>query len=225
MRAMAIAAITTFVEPNRLSSGWTSGAPRGRTRAATARRCRDIALALLLLAVTLPLLAVVACLIKLESHGPVLYFQDRVGLGGRCFRLWKFRSMRADAEASGPVWAAQYDQRVTRVGAFIRAHRIDELPQLVNVLRGEMSLIGPRPERPNFVEQLIQVIPDFAARTAVPPGLTGWAQVNYPYGASVEDARIKLEFDLYYIRERNALLDLRILLRTVAVVLRRTGAR
>jgi exopolysaccharide biosynthesis polyprenyl glycosylphosphotransferase len=196
-----------------------------QVRANAARRGRDTALSMLLLILTLPLLLIVACMIKLESPGPVLYRQNRVGLGGRCFSLWKFRSMRTDAEAAGASWAAARDPRITRVGGFIRAHRIDELPQLVNVLRGEMSLIGPRPERPIFVEQLIQVIPGFAARTRVLPGLTGWAQVNYPYGASVEDARIKLEYDLYYIRERSALLDLRILLRTVGVVLCRTGAR
>jgi lipopolysaccharide/colanic/teichoic acid biosynthesis glycosyltransferase len=155
----------------------------------------------------------------------VLYRQQRAGLHGRSFNLWKFRSMRQNAETFGACWAARRDPRVTRVGAFIRAHRIDELPQLANVLRGEMSLIGPRPERPIFVAQLIREIPDFAARTRVLPGLTGWAQVNYPYGASVEDARIKLDYDLYYIRNRSLLLDLRILLRTVGVVLRRTGAR
>ena len=198
---------------------------RHQARADTVRRGRDVVLSLLLLCCTLPLLLIVALLIKLESPGPVLYRQERVGLRGRCFHLWKFRSMRTDAEASGPVWAACHDPRVTVVGAFIRAHRIDELPQLVNVLRGEMSLVGPRPERPVFVEQLVQVIPNFHQRTCVPPGLTGWAQVNYPYGASVEDARIKLDLDLHYIRERSLLLDWRILLSTVGVVLRCTGAR
>jgi len=178
-----------------------------------------------MLLLTLPIVLIVACLIRLESRGSVLYRQERVGLHGRSFSLWKFRSMRSDAEALGACWAAQRDPRVTRVGAFIRAHRIDELPQLVNVLRGEMSLIGPRPERPVFVEQLVQVIPDFAARTRVLPGLTGWAQVNYPYGASVEDARVKLGYDMFYIRNRSLALDLRILLRTVSVVLRRSGAR
>ncbi len=189
------------------------------------RRGRDVALSVVLLLLTLPVGLIVACLIRLESRGPVLYRQERVGLYGRCFSLWKFRSMRPDAEASGACWAVQRDPRVTRVGAFIRAHRIDELPQLVNVLRGEMSLIGPRPEWPVFVEQLIRVIPEFAARTRVLPGLTGWAQVNYPYGASVEDARVKLGYDLFYIRNRSLALDLGILLRTVGVVLRRSGAR
>ena len=228
MRAIAIAAITTFAGPFRPSGDLSTARPdtiRQGARADVVRRGRDVALSLLLLFVTLPLLLIVACLIKLESPGPVLYRQERVGLRGRGFSLWKFRSMRIDAEKSGPVWAARHDPRVTRVGAFIRAHRIDELPQLVNVLRGEMSLVGPRPERPIFVEQLTEVIPGFAARSGVLPGLTGWAQVNYPYGASVEDARIKLDHDLYYIRERSLLLDLRILLRTVGVVLCRTGAR
>ncbi len=198
---------------------------RDRALVDFARRGRDVVLSLLLLCLTMPLLLTVASLIKLESPGSVLYRQERVGLRGRCFDLWKFRSMRTDAEAAGPVWCARHDPRVTRVGAFIRAHRIDELPQLVNVLRGEMSLVGPRPERPIFAEQLDQVIPGFAERTCVLPGLTGWAQVNCPYGASVEDARIKLEHDLYYIREQSLRLDLRILLGTVGVVVRRTGAR
>jgi exopolysaccharide biosynthesis polyprenyl glycosylphosphotransferase len=228
MRAIATAAITTFAGPQWLSgdrAAADAAAIRQQALADAIRRGRDIGLSLLLLLLTLPVLLIVACLIKLESPGPVLYRQERAGLHGRSFSLWKFRSMRIDAEAAGACWAARRDPRVTRIGAFIRAHRIDELPQLVNVLRGEMSLIGPRPERPFFVEQLVRVIPDFAARTRVLPGLTGWAQVNYQYGASVEDARIKLDYDLYYIRNRSLLLDLRILLRTVGVVLRRTGAR
>jgi len=228
MRAIATAAVTAFAGPRWLSGDRAAAgaaAVRQPALADTVRRGRDVALSLLLLVATLPALLIVACLIRLESPGPVFYRQERVGLGGRSFSLWKFRSMRTDAEAAGACWAAQRDPRVTRVGAFIRAHRIDELPQLVNVLRGEMSLIGPRPERPIFVEQLVQVIPDFAARTRVLPGLTGWAQVNYPYGASVEDARIKLQYNLYYMQNRSLVLDLRILLRTVGVVLRRTGAR
>ena len=227
MRTIATAAITAFADPRWLNGNRaaSAGAIPQQVRADAARRGRDVALSLLLLLLALPVLMIVACLIKLESPGPVLYRQERVGLRGRSFSLWKFRSMRIDAEASGARWAAQRDPRVTRIGAYIRAHRIDDLPQLATVLRGEMSLIGPRPERPIFVAQLIREIPDFAARTRVLPGLTGWAQVNYPYGASVEDARIKLDYDLYYIRNRSLLLDLRILLRTVTVVLRRTGAR
>jgi exopolysaccharide biosynthesis polyprenyl glycosylphosphotransferase len=193
--------------------------------AGSLRRARDVAGSLLLLALTSPLLVLVAFLIKLDSPGPVLYRQDRAGLHGRVFAILKFRSMRTDAEAAGPCWAAERDPRVTRIGRFIRAARIDELPQLVNVLRGEMSLVGPRPERPLFCEQLARVIPQFHERTRVLPGITGWAQVNYPYGASVEDARAKLTYDLYYLRNASLLLDLRILAATVRVVLCGTGAR
>src|SRR5277367_3934240 len=212
MRTSATAAIATFADTNLLGNDRAVAGAAAIRRPALAdalRRGRDVALSVLLLVLTLPLLLIVACMIRIESPGSVLYRQERVGLHGRGFSLWKFRSMRADAEASGACWAAQRDPRVTRVGAFIRAHRIDELPQLVNVLRGEMSLIGPRPERPIFVEQLVEVIPDFAARTRVLPGLTGWAQVNYSYGASVEDVRIKLCYDLDYIRKRSLMLDLR----------------
>jgi lipopolysaccharide/colanic/teichoic acid biosynthesis glycosyltransferase len=166
-----------------------------------------------------------AALIKLDSAGPVLYRQERVGLGGRHFTLLKFRSMRPDAEQRGPVWAASGDPRVTRVGGIIRLVRIDELPQLLNILRGEMSFIGPRPERPHFVAQLERELPFYADRLLVKPGLTGWAQVNYPYGASVEDARAKLSYDLYYVKHRSLLLDLLILLGTVRVVLFQRGAR
>lgn len=191
-----------------------------------ARRFSDIGLSILLLAASLPLVAVVALLIKLDSRGPVFYRQERVGLRGKCFQLIKFRSMRADAEAqSGPQWAVEADPRVTRVGAILRLTRIDELPQIWNVLRGEMSLIGPRPERPYFVSQLATLLPRYHDRSIVKPGITGWAQVNYRYGASVEDARIKLAYDLYYVRHRSILLDLRILAATVRVVLLRQGAR
>ncbi|HTW69752.1 MAG TPA: sugar transferase [Acetobacteraceae bacterium] len=186
---------------------------------------RDIAGSLLLLIVSLPLLLLVAVAIKLDSPGPVLYQQDRVGLDGRIFALLKLRSMRIDAEAAGPRWAAARDPRVTRAGAIIRACRIDELPQLINVLRGEMSLVGPRPERPHFTAQLSKVLDRYDERTRVLPGITGWAQVRYRYGASVEDARIKLAYDLDYIAHRSLLLDLRILAATVRVVLFRIGAR
>ena len=158
----------------------------------------------------------VALLIKFESAGPVFYRQERVGLNGRVFTLFKFRSMSVDAEKEGkPLWASQRDPRITRVGAFMRATRIDELPQLLNVLRGEMSFVGPRPERPHFVEQLEQIIPFYRERSWVKPGITGWAQVNYPYGASVEDAREKLAYDLYYVKNRSLFLDLLILISTV----------
>jgi exopolysaccharide biosynthesis polyprenyl glycosylphosphotransferase len=192
---------------------------------AALHRLFDIVLSLALLVFTLPLMLLTALAIRLDSPGPVLYRQERVGLAGRTFTLLKFRSMRRDAEAGGPVWAAQGDPRVTRVGSFIRLTRIDELPQLLNILRGEMSFIGPRPERPHFVAQLERVLPFYAERTRVKPGLTGWAQVNYPYGASVEDARAKLSYDLYYVHHRSLLLDLLILLATVRVVLFQRGAR
>ena len=179
-----------------------------------------------LLLLTLPLMAVTALLIKLDSPGPVFYRQLRAGQFGTPFTLFKFRSMSVDAEAGGqPRWAQQQDPRVTRVGSIIRLLRIDELPQLLNVLRGEMSMVGPRPERPHFVEQLAQIIPFYHERSYVAPGITGWAQVNFPYGASVEDAREKLAYDLYYVKNRNLLLDLLILFGTVRVILFREGAR
>ncbi len=199
-------------------------ARHGRLDAAV-QRLTDIVLSLTLLVVTLPLMLLTAVLIRLDSAGPALYRQERVGLGGRPFTLLKFRSMRTDAEARGPVWAAQRDPRVTRIGAFIRLTRIDELPQLLNVLRGQMSFIGPRPERPHFVAQLEQALPFYGDRALVKPGLTGWAQVNYPYGASVEDARAKLSYDLYYVKHRSMVLDLMILVATVRVVLFQRGAR
>lgn len=190
------------------------------------KRVFDIAVGLSLTIVTLPLMLVTAVAIKLDSPGPVFYRQERTGLHGETFTLFKFRSMAIDAEVAGkPQWAQKRDPRVTRVGAFIRASRIDELPQLFNVLRGEMSMIGPRPERPIFVEQLAKVIPFYNHRGYVKPGLTGWAQVNYPYGASVDDAREKLAYDLYYVKNRGVLLDLVILLSTVRVILFREGAR
>ena len=192
---------------------------------ALVRRVSDVVLSLVLLAFTLPLMLLAAIAIRLESAGPVLYRQERTGLQGHPFVLYKFRSMCEDAERSGPTWAAQRDSRVTRVGAFIRSTRIDELPQLLNVLRGEMSFIGPRPERPHFVAQLAEVIPAYRRRAQVKPGLTGWAQVNYPYGASVEDARMKLSYDLYYVTHRSLVLDVLILFATVRVILFREGAR
>jgi len=190
------------------------------------KRGFDIAISLVLMITTLPMMAITVLLIKLDSPGPVLYRQERAGLRGVPFTLLKFRSMAVDAEKGGQAqWAQQRDPRVTRVGAFIRASRIDELPQLINVLRGEMSMIGPRPERPIFVEQLARVIPFYDRRGDVKPGLTGWAQVNFPYGASVEDAREKLAYDLYYVKNRGLLLDFVILLSTVRVILFREGAR
>lgn len=195
-------------------------------QARTKTRILDIIGCLALLVLTLPVILVTALLVRLDSPGPVFYRQLRAGLNGRPFMLIKFRSLAVDAEACGTArWAQRRDPRITRVGAWIRPLRIDELPQLLNVLRGEMSLIGPRPERPVFVEQLAEVIPHYHERSAVKPGITGWAQVNFPYGASVEDAREKLAYDLYYVKNRGLVLDLLILLSTVRVVLFREGAR
>lgn len=190
------------------------------------KRVFDVAVSIGLTIVTLPLMAVTALLIKLDSPGPIFYRQVRTGLHGVPFTLFKFRSMTVNAEVAGkPQWAQKSDPRVTRVGGFIRASRIDELPQLINILRGEMSMIGPRPERPMFVEELAKAIPFYNSRACVKPGLTGWAQVNYPYGASVEDAREKLAYDLFYVKNRGILLDFLILLSTVRVILFREGAR
>ncbi|MDE2517596.1 MAG: TIGR03013 family PEP-CTERM/XrtA system glycosyltransferase [Rhodospirillales bacterium] len=204
-----------------LADGFSSGAlMRGIKRAS------DIAVALIILILTLPVMAATALAIRLDSKGPIFYRQCRVGLHGRNFTLLKFRSMAVDAEAAGaPRWAERKDPRVTRIGAFIRAVRIDELPQVFNVLRGEMSVVGPRPERPHFVAQLARAIPLYDQRAYVKPGITGWAQVNYPYGASVEDAREKLSYDLYYVKNRSVFLDLVILVATVRVILFREGAR
>ncbi|HEY0183731.1 MAG TPA: exopolysaccharide biosynthesis polyprenyl glycosylphosphotransferase [Rhodopila sp.] len=204
-----------------LSPGFT-----GSWIAAALKRLCDLTVGIFMLLLLLPLMAVTAVAIKCDSRGPVFYRQQRVGLFGRTFTLFKFRSMSADAEASGdPRWAQRQDPRITRVGRFIRATRIDELPQLANVIRGEMSLVGPRPERPHFVEQLARAIPFYRQRAYVKPGLTGWAQVNFPYGASVEDAREKLAYDLYYVKHRGFLLDIIILVSTIRVVLSREGAR
>jgi len=190
------------------------------------RRSLDVMISLVLLLLTLPLLLVTTLAIKLDSPGPVFYRQERVGKNGRVFMLLKFRSMKIDAEAGGtPRWATRHDQRVTQVGRFIRLTRIDEIPQVLNVLRGDMAFVGPRPERPIFVEQLGQVIPHYHDRARVKPGITGWAQINFPYGASVEDARQKLAYDLYYIRRRSLFLDLLILIATVRVVLFQEGSR
>ena len=189
------------------------------------KRTIDLALALILAVVTLPLMALTAILILIEDGGPVLYRQERVGESGRTFVLSKFRSMRKDAEKGGkPIWARDGDDRVTRVGRFIRKTRLDELPQLWNVLSGNMSFVGPRPERPFFVEQLSQDIPFYQQRHAVKPGLTGWAQVKYRYGSSREDAMEKLRYDLYYIKHLSVIFDLTIVFDTVKVVLFRKGA-
>ena len=189
------------------------------------KRLGDIVAAGGALLLSLPLVALTALLIKLDTPGDVFYRQTRVGKGGKTFRIVKFRSMVQDAESQGAKWAQKGDSRVTRVGHWIRKFRIDELPQLWNVFKGEMTLVGPRPERPEFVKDLEKVIPYYGVRHAVPPGVTGWAQVNYPYGASVQDALNKLEYDLYYIKNMSLLLDFKIALKTVGVILLGDGAR
>jgi sugar transferase (PEP-CTERM system associated) len=215
------------VDLDRLCPEWlvfAEGAFASRLDQAT-KRGFDLAVSAGMLLVTLPLMLLTALLIKLDSPGPVFYRQERVGLHGKTFMLLKFRSMRTDAEAAGPVWARTADPRVTRVGRFIRRTRIDELPQLLNVLRGEMSFVGPRPERPHFISELARAIPRYHDRAFVKPGITGWAQVNFPYGASIEDARMKLAYDLYYISHRNLFLDFLILFSTVRVILLQEGSR
>ena len=191
-----------------------------------AKRGFDLAAALIGLIVTAPAMLAFAAAIKLTSRGPVLYHQERVGLNGHIIRVHKFRTMREDAEAdTGPVWSQANDDRITPVGRFLRNVRLDELPQLWNVLRGEMSLVGPRPERPSFVAHLAAEIPFYGQRHVVKPGITGWAQIRYTYGASVEDAIQKLQYDLYYIKNLSMALDCMIVLETIKTVLLRRGAR
>ena len=193
---------------------------------ATAKRVFDVGGALVGLTLALPLMAIVAVLVRLNSPGAILYHQERVGLNGRVFRIHKFRTMRADAEATtGPVWSTANDTRITRVGRFLRLTRFDELPQLWNVLRGDMSIVGPRPERPEFVSQLTEAIPFYGQRHVVKPGVTGWAQVRYTYGATVEDAIEKLQYDLYYIKNMSLALDMVIAMETLKIIVLRRGAR
>lgn len=189
------------------------------------KRLIDIACAAIGLVLASPLVLMTALAVRLDSPGQVLYRQERVGLRGRLFTLYKFRSMRLDAERGTPVWASDNDARVTRVGRFIRKTRLDEIPQLWNVLRGDMSLVGPRPERPFFVAQLARQIPFYVERHTVRPGVTGWAQVRYQYGASIEDAIEKLRYDLYYIKHQSVAFDLAIALDTIKVILVGKGAK
>ncbi len=184
------------------------------------KRAFDIVTSSALLVIASPIMLLAAVAIKLDSRGPLIYVQERVGLGGRAFMCLKFRSMRTDAESDGQArWAAKNDSRVTRVGRFIRKTRIDELPQLFSVLKGDMSIVGPRPERPSFVAQLRDQVAFYDLRHTVKPGVTGWAQVRYCYGASVEDARRKHQFDLYYVKNNTLIFDIVILIETVSVVL------
>ena len=192
---------------------------------AVASRAVDIVGSVAGLILLAPVLGLTALVVKMTSDGPIFYTQERVGLAGRSYRIIKFRTMRVDAEAAGAQWATCGDTRITPLGRFLRLTRLDELPQLLNVLQGSMSIVGPRPERPEFVEHLRQVIPNFDDRLLVRPGITGWAQVNYPYGASIEDARQKLAYDLHYLKHRSLRMDALIMLRTVSVVCCGTGAR
>ena len=219
---------TGRVDLDTLNPSWlifSDGFSSGRAMSSVAKRLFDIAASGLLLALTFPLIALFALLVRLDSKGPAFFRQRRVGLYGQPFTLLKLRSMRSDAESGGAKWAERDDPRVTRVGRFIRKVRIDELPQVWTVLRGQMSFVGPRPEVPAFVDDLEDKLPFYAERHMVKPGITGWAQINYPYGASTEDARRKLEYDLYYAKNYTPFLDLLILLQTLRVVIWPEGAR
>ena len=220
---------TGRVDLDSVNPSWlifSDGFSSGRRMSGLAKRLFDIFASLVLLLVTAPVILLFAILVKLESKGPALYRQERVGLFGQTYWVNKLRSMRSDAEVDGKaVWASADDPRITRVGKFIRKVRIDELPQTWNVLKGEMSFVGPRPERPEFVADLETQLSYYAERHMVKPGITGWAQINYPYGASIDDSRQKLEYDLYYAKNYTPFLDILILLQTLRVVLWPDGAR
>lgn len=220
---------TGRVDLDSVNPSWlifSDGFSSGRRLSGIAKRLFDIAASSILLFLTAPIILLFAVLVKLESKGPAFYRQIRVGLFGQPYSVLKLRSMRTDAESSGrAVWAQKDDDRVTKIGRFIRKVRIDELPQTWNVLKGEMSFVGPRPERPEFVSDLEQQLSYYAERHMVKPGITGWAQINYPYGASIEDSRHKLEYDLYYAKNYTPFLDLLILLQTIRVILWPEGAR
>jgi sugar transferase (PEP-CTERM system associated) len=200
---------------------WLIFSTRGR-RARTNEVIRVVihrAVALMGAILSLPIVLLTALLIKIDSRGPVLYKQERVGKNGRPFTLMKFRSMRTDAEKDGPVWASTGDNRMTRVGRILRKIRVDEIPQFWNILRGDMNFVGPRPERPHFISQLAEEIKYYEQRHLIAPGLTGWAQIKYPYGASIEDARKKLEYDLYYLKNQSLTLDATIMFETIKTIL------
>lgn len=219
---------TGHVQIDSLNTSWmvfSEGFRRNALRNIV-KRLFDVAVSLVLLLLTAPIMLLAAIAIYLEDRGPIFYHQERVGECGFAFRILKFRSMRVDAEKDGVArWAQAGDKRVTRVGRFIRTTRIDELPQVFNVLRGDMSFVGPRPERPLFVRELTRHIPYYSSRHTVKPGITGWAQIRYPYGASVEDATRKLQFDLYYVKNHTLFLDVVIIFQTAQVVLFGRGAR
>ena len=216
-----------LVPVNEINSKWffqAEGFTMLHSRASVKiKRIIDICLAIVLMVTTVPISILTAILIKIVSRGPIFFRQTRVGLQGRPFTLYKFRTMQVDSEKHGAQWAKSDDKRIIHCGKFLRTTRIDELPQCWNIIKGEMSIIGPRPERPEFTEQLAKEIPYYELRHIVKPGLSGWAQVSYPYGASVEDALRKLQYDLYYIKHYSLILDLNILLRTVLVTLGRKG--
>lgn len=220
---------TGRVDLDSLNPSWlifSDGFSAGRRLSKVGKRLFDLVASLFLLLLALPLIAIAALLVKLESPGPAFFRQRRVGRYGEAFELVKLRSMRIDAEVGGKaVWAQKDDPRVTRVGHWLRKFRVDELPQAWSVLKGEMSFVGPRPERPQFVADLEARLPYYSERHVVKPGITGWAQINFPYGASVEDARQKLEYDLYYAKNYTPFLDLLILLQTLRVILWPEGAR
>jgi sugar transferase (PEP-CTERM system associated) len=215
------------VDVERLNPSWMIFAEGFTPRASRliAARCLDLVGGLVLLALSWPIMLIVAVAVFVEDGAPILYRQTRVGLHGQPFELLKFRSMKKHAETAGAQWAQKSDPRVTKTGSLIRKLRFDELPQIFNIIRGEMSLVGPRPERPEFVEGLAQKIPYYQERHSVKPGLTGWAQLQYPYGASEKDALEKLRYDLYYVKNQSFLLDLIILLQTAEVVIWQKGSR
>jgi len=219
--------LTGRVALNMIRPSWLIFTGRGRkAKIPTLLRTAGHRLAALIGAIlSLPIIVLTAVLIKLESRGPVFYKQERVGKNGRIFVLTKFRSMRVDAEQDGPVWATKHDHRMTRVGRVIRKIRVDEIPQFWNILRGEMAFVGPRPERPHFVAQLAEQVPYYEQRHLIAPGLTGWAQIKYPYGSSIEDARHKLEYDLFYVKNHTLLFDMIILFETFKIILFGRGAQ
>ncbi len=219
---------TGRVDLDTVNPSWlifSDGFSSGRMVSSAAKRVFDVIASLILLLISAPLVLIFAVLVKLDSRGPAFFRQTRIGLYGQQFDLVKLRSMRTDAEKDGAKWAEENDPRITRLGRFMRKVRIDELPQVWTVLKGHMSFVGPRPEVPSFVADLEDKMPFYAERHMVKPGITGWAQINYPYGASIEDSRHKLEYDLYYAKNYTPFLDLLILLQTLRVVLWPEGAR